>query len=82
MKKAALELAVDYGYDSVKDCDFSFNDKHVFIACFKEPLYTGLPQFILVTEDGSADFADPVDNINIFDIYASARHRKNDTERA
>lgn len=82
MKSAALKLATDYGYNSVRECDFDFEKKHVFIACFDEVYYTGLPQFILVSDKKEAEFAEPITNLKIFDIYVSTRHREDNTGRA
>lgn len=74
MKEIANKLARKFGYSGAKDCDMSFENKRVFVAYFDEVTYTGLPQFILVSEEKEADFAMPVDNEKIFTLYARSRH--------
>ena len=74
MIDSANKLARDYGYAGAKDCNIYFDGKRVFIAYFDEVRYTGLPQFILVSEEKKADFAMPVENEKVFAFYASTGH--------
>lgn len=74
MIEIANKLARKFGYSGAKDCDMLFENKHVFVAFFDEVTYTGLPQFILVSEGKEADFAMPLYNEKIFAQYARSRH--------
>jgi len=61
----ATNLATSYGFAGVVDTQKTFSGKSVYIAKFKENVYTGLPLFILCSE-GRAEFAQPEENVRVF----------------
>ena len=72
MSERATVFAKEYGFSAAKDCGFQYKDKSVFVAYYDEVLYTGLPQFILVSKK-TVEFAMPEENEHILALIRYAR---------
>lgn len=62
IEKQIQKLAKECGFAGAKDYKSTFNAMQVYVAYYSEVLYTGIPQFILVSADGQVRLAQPNEN--------------------
>lgn len=65
IEQKVQEFARECGFDGAKDYKKEFNSMKVYVAYYSEVLFTGLPQFILVSNNEDLRLAQPNENIHI-----------------
>ena len=60
--KQIQKLAKECGFEGAKDYKTVYNSMKVYVTYYSEVLYTGIPQFILVSSEGKVRLAQPNEN--------------------